>query len=124
MTTTFTWSIPENGVMTQTVDGQENTVVLVQYLVTATDGVNTAQKFGTTRLTLDSAATFIPFADLTEAQVLTWVNAEMSKREVAEIQAQLIRQLERMANPPVRPTPQPLPWATGTPPNILTCVQA
>jgi hypothetical protein len=119
--TTFTWSIPANGVLTQNIDNHENTVVLVRYLVTATDGVNTVEKLGVARLTFDPTQPFIPFADLTEAQVLAWVKTEQT---VATVQGELTKQLERLANPPARPEIKPLPWVTGTPSNIQTCVQA
>jgi hypothetical protein len=110
MTTTYTWSIPKNGLRVQTVEGQENTVTHVNFIVTATDGANTASLQNSVRVPLDANAVFVPFASLTEAKVITWVKDNLGNK-VAAFEKMLNKQLENKANPPARPAVVELPWA-------------
>jgi hypothetical protein len=110
MTTTYTWSIPKNGLRVKTVDGQENTVTHVNFTVTATDGTNTASLQNSVNVPLDANAQFVPFASLTEAKVIEWVKAKLGNK-VAAFEKILNTQLEHKANPPARPAVVELPWA-------------
>jgi len=110
MTTTYTWSIPKNGLRVKTVDGQENTVTHVNFTVTATDGTNTASLQNSVKVPLDANAEFVPFANLTEAKVITWVKDNLGNK-VAAFEKMLNTQLERKANPPAKPAVIELPWA-------------
>lgn len=51
---------------------------------------------------------FTPYADLTEPQVIGWVQDAMGESQVAAINANIEQQIENQVNPPVV-TP-PLPW--------------
>ena len=58
----------------------------------------------------DGTSTFIPYADLTEPQVIGWVQNAMGQSQVASINANIEKQIEDQINPPtVNP---PLPWVT------------
>ncbi len=50
MTPTFTWSVPANGMSTITHAGQADTVVQVQYTLTATSGEHTHSMNGVVQL--------------------------------------------------------------------------
>jgi hypothetical protein len=110
MTTTYTWTIPENGLMVQTVNGQENTVTSVNFTITATNGTNTVSIQNSVVVPLDANAQFVPFAKLTEAKVLEWVKAQLGAR-VEIFKTTLNKKLQHKANPPAQPTVVELPWA-------------
>ena len=62
-------------------------------------------------MSLDPAAPFTPYADLTEAQVIGWVQGAMGAEQVAAYEANVAQQIADQINPPVV-TP-PLPWAAA-----------
>ena len=77
MTDTFNWSI---------VNTERNTddggVVVAHWRCTAEDGEYTASSYGTVGFTPDASADgFISFDNLTEADVLGWVYAEVDQAE-------------------------------------------
>jgi hypothetical protein len=74
-----------------------------------TDGEYTAGVYGTVGLTLDPEAPFTPYADLTEAQVIGWVQDALGTEQVDAYEANVAAQIEAQINPPVV-TP-PLPWS-------------
>jgi hypothetical protein len=110
MATTYTWVIPKNGLRVQTVDGQENTVTHVNFTVTATDGTNTVELQNLVKVPLDANAEFVPFANLTEAKVITWVKDNLGNK-VTAFEKMLNAQLEQKVNPPAKPAVVKLPWA-------------
>ena len=55
---------------------------------------------------------FVPFAQLTEALVIGWVQESLGEQGVANFEANVNGQLESQKNPPVSPVNTPLPWAT------------
>jgi hypothetical protein len=83
---------------------QSQEILTVAWLVEITDGVNTARKGGETNLPTHP----VPYASLTEAQVIEWVKEELGADNVAAIEADLNAQILYMQNPlPILP----LPWA-------------
>jgi len=81
-------------------------VVNVLWTVTGVDGSNTASIGGNSQFTVQEG-TFIPYDQLTEATVIGWI----PESQIASAQACVQGQLDSMANPPVSPAAQPLPWA-------------
>lgn len=114
MTPTFIWSIPATGMSTLTSNGQADTVVQVHYTLTATDGPHTHSISGVVQLKPNADGTFIPFENLTEAQVIEWVKAAVRPEDKRHYEMGLTRALEMKANPPVRPVIKPAPWNTCT----------
>jgi hypothetical protein len=98
--TTF-WTI--NQLDRNTSDGF---VTTVHYNVTKVDGQFTASTYGTIGYTPDGseAATMIPFASLTEAQVIAWVKDKLGE---ATVEAALAAQIEAQKNPV---SASGLPW--------------
>jgi hypothetical protein len=117
MPNTYVWSIPKDGLMVQTVSGQENTVMAVQFTVTATDGTHTASINNSVQIPLDPNSAFTPFADLTETQVIGWVQAALGEQKVGMFEKMLDQQIANKVNPPVRPTKANAPWATCVAPS-------
>lgn len=90
-------------------EGHQEVVMTVHWRRQATDGTHYADVYGSQGVTLDPAAPFTPYADLTQSQVEGWLVDAMGADKVAEMDASLDKQIENQINPPVV-TP-PLPWA-------------
>ena len=58
-----------------------------------------ASSYGTQGLDVSDITSFIPFADLTEAQVEAWTEAAMGEEQVASLKAGLDAQIEQEINP-------------------------
>ena len=95
MSNTYTWTIKE--LERNVADGG---VTVVHYGVDCTDGTDNIGAYGTVSLTPDATADdFVPFDDLTEAQVIGWVQDALGADTVANIQTQLDAKLDLMQNP-------------------------
>ena len=100
MATEFTWSIAQ--LERNTAD---NGVTIVHWRCTGVDGDNSTGSYGTCSFTPDpTAADFIAFDALTEADVLGWVHAEVSKEDT---EASLQAKLDEMVAPS---TVTGMPW--------------
>jgi hypothetical protein len=106
MAITYTWSIDRMYTMPTP---QPEFVVNVTWTLTGTDGTNTASIGGDSTFSQEGD-TFTPYADLTEAQVLGWVQDQLGENGIANYQANVDGQINSMINPPVTPTAEPLPW--------------
>ena len=82
-------------------------VVNVLYKVTGVDGTYTADIDGNTQFTPEQGATIIPYDQLTQAIVLSWI----PESAIASAQACVQGQIDSMINPPVSPANTALPWA-------------
>ena len=103
--TTFTTTITNMYTLQQP---DPNYVVNVLWQVTGVDGDHTASIGGNTQFDSSQAPeTFIPYDQLTPQIVTGWIPPE----QIASAQACVQGQLDSMANPPVSPQSQPLPWA-------------
>jgi len=81
-------------------------VITVHYTVNAVDGDFTASTYGTVGYTQENKS-YTPFADLTKAEVIGWVQDSLGKDTV---EASLAAQIEAEKNP-VQETG--LPWVTA-----------
>ena len=98
---TITWSISQ---MDRNADN--GGVTVAHWNVTAVDGDYSASAYGTVGFTPDASAPgFVPYANLTEAEVLAWVWASGVDKDAAE--ASLAQQIEVQKNPV---TLNGLPW--------------
>ena len=97
--TTFNWQIEQMDRLTS-----DGFVVTVHYRVNAVDGDYNATTYGTTSYTQDSD-TYIPYADLTQAQVVGWVQTSLGKDIV---EASLQSQIDALKNPTQA---SGLPWS-------------
>lgn len=107
---TTSWEV--TGVKTQTINSLTNTIVQVYWKKIGTDengifGVfNGATPFTSTTPMGD----FIPFSELTEEQVLSWIKVEAAKYE-DHIDEQIQKQIDNKNNEATEPD---LPWAIST----------
>jgi hypothetical protein len=90
-------------------DGETDVVFTCHWVLSATDGTYAGSVYGSVGVTIDPDAPFTPYADLTEAQVIGWVQTAMGAEQVASYEANVAAQIADQINPPVV-TP-PLPWS-------------
>jgi hypothetical protein len=107
MANTYTWVISQLDAYPQQ-DGHTDVVFTVHWRRQATDGTHTADIYGSQAVTLDPSATYIPYAELTEADVIGWLEDAMGADTLEAQTAALDQQIANQINPPVI-TP-PLPW--------------
>lgn len=97
-----TWNL-KNVRVYNTLDGNSDVIYLVNYNVTATDdngGVYVLPKEAT--IDTSSITDFIPFADLTEADVLGWVETDLGTDGVAAVDQEAEDALSDMLNTSVK----------------------
>ncbi len=108
MSVSYTWKIhsletaPSEG-------GLTDVVKTVVWRLEATDGVNTVDVSSSLRFTTADSGNFTPFDQLTESQVIGWIEQNFDMNAFRE---HLQKKLQDLANPPVvsrRP-----PWMPTT----------
>jgi len=83
--TNYRWTISQMNRLTS-----DDFVVTVHYNVSATDGTYQASTYGTTGYTQAESESFLPYASLTEAIVVGWVQTTLGKDTVeASLQSQI-----------------------------------
>lgn len=106
MATNFTWTVDQM----YTLDTPEpGFVVNVLWTLTGVDGQYTASIGGNSQFTVQEG-TFTPYSQLTQAQVIGWVQAALGADGVANFEANVQGQINSMITPPVSPQNTPLPW--------------
>lgn len=108
MTILYNWTISALDCKPQE-DGLTDVVVTAHWQVSATNGTYNAGVYGTQSFTLQSGEGFTPYADLTQDQVIGWVQSAMGIDQVTALQQNLDAQIENQVNPPI--IQPPLPWA-------------
>jgi hypothetical protein len=132
--TTYTWKFPTLQAYTQK-DGYTDVVYVVHWYYTGTrtvaEGTGSkeyqAQIYGAQQIAPYESGSrdFIPFSDLTEATVQSWVEESFGAERIQQMQTGLDGQIDNLINPPVvylpapwtvpTPTPSPMPEPTPTP---------
>ena len=97
----YTWNVVQMDRLTS-----DGFVVTVHYTVNAVDGDYTASTYGTVGYTEQQGEQYIPYAQLTEAEVVGWVQESLGKDTV---EAGLAAQIEAEKNPVQE---SGVPWAT------------
>ena len=106
---TYTWNVENNGLECfPTFESQINVVFKVHWKVNATDGINNVSIFGKQLLDYKKD-NFVEFSNLTEEQIINWVQSAMGTDKVTEIQTQLDNMINDLANPSI--VLPKLPWA-------------
>jgi hypothetical protein len=99
--TTFNWQVVQMDKLTS-----DGFVVTCHYTVNAVDGDYTASTYGTTSYTQEQGETYIPYADLTEAECVGWVQTSIGKDTT---EASLQSQIDLLKNPVQE---SGVPWAS------------
>ena len=90
-------------------EGKPDVVSTVHWTLNGTDGTYVGSAYGSVGVSVSTSGAFTPYADLTEAQVVSWVQDALGDEQVAAYEANVAQQIADQINPPVV-TPQ-LPWA-------------
>lgn len=113
MSITYTWTIV--GLQTlPLVDGQTDVVVNAQWNLVGSDGTTQAGTSNITQFTYTGGA-FTPFDQLTQNQIIGWVQAALGAEKIAQLEAQIATNIGYATNPPVMPINQALPWIPQNP---------
>jgi hypothetical protein len=107
MATTYTWAVVQMDCYPEE-DGEMDVVFNVHWTLTGEEAGFSANAYGTQTVAVDPDAPFTPYADLTEEQVIGWVQDSMGEEVVARYEANVAEQIQNQIDPPVV-TP-PLPW--------------
>ena len=105
--TNYTWTV--NTLWTETVDGQQDYVVIASYTTTGVDGTYTASLQNTAQFSTASVSPFIPYDELTNDIVVGWIQQELGVNGVNSIEACIQGQIDSQINPPVTPEVTPIP---------------
>jgi hypothetical protein len=109
----YVWKVTSLETLPTPIAPINNFAVLAKYTVTATSDTKspiTVSFDGLSQFSIPSEGDLTPYADLTEKQVLSWIQSEPNL--VINIQANLDGQINSILNPPIAPSETPLPWAT------------
>ena len=90
-------------------DGETDVVFTVHWTLNGTDGTYNGDVYGSQGITIDHDAPFTPYASLTQAQVVGWVQDALGEEQVASYEANVAQQIANQINPPV--ITHPLPWS-------------
>ena len=107
MAITYTWSAVNMSVL-QT--PEPNYVVYVDWVCSGTDGTNTSESGGDSQIEGTEGGTFVPYADLTESEVLDWVFEALGTNGITSAQGCVEGQINSIVTPPVSPTSEAVPW--------------
>ena len=108
MAITNTWGVVQMDAYPE-LDGETDVVFTVHWTLTGTDGTYAGSVYGSSGVSVDPDAPFIPYDQLTEAQVIDWVQEALGEEQVASYEANVAQQIADQKDPPVV-TP-PLPWS-------------
>ena len=121
MTVTYSWKINSLAVSPDPVDGSDDVIVQISASRVATDGTNTVQDARVVNWTPDElSGPFVSLADVTEADVIGWVEASEAANGIVEDEdGNTTTSLDRtdadlaaqLANAVAAPEAAPLPWA-------------
>ena len=107
-TTTYTWSIAALDCCNTDADFPAK-VITAHWRLDGEFGDTTAGVYGTVSFPEPESGAFVPYADLKEEQVITWVRDALGDEQVADLQANVEQQIADLIAPPVES--KPLPWA-------------
>lgn len=91
-------------------DGKKNVVFNVAWERVAQDGMQSAVTIaGETAIALNPESDFTSYAELTESQIVGWIESALGEEHLIELKAEVDKKLE-VAITPVVVVPE-LPWA-------------
>jgi hypothetical protein len=104
---TYTWSVRQVDCL-PTANNETNVVFRVHWNCQGTNNTDIVNTFGTTDIPFVASNTFISFSNLTEAQVIGWVQQILGTQEVLQIQSNCDVQINLLQNPTI--ISPALPW--------------
>jgi hypothetical protein len=103
MAITYTWNCTTVDTY-PTKDDKADVIFNVHWRLTGADDTedkNAADSFGVASLDTEDLSTFTAFADITEADVIGWVEAALGEEQVASIKAGIDTQIAEKITPTV-----------------------
>jgi hypothetical protein len=107
MAVTYNWVIEQMEAYPQ-YEGHSDVVFNVHWRVNANEGNYNATGYGTVGVQLDPASEFIPYANLTQDEVVGWVKEALGAEQVADIEHGLEGEIKNLITPTF--IKNPLPW--------------
>jgi hypothetical protein len=113
MATQFTWTINQLNCLAHS-EGLQDVINVIHWTYNATDVDETGKEwfssvYGTANVEQPNPQNFIPYADVTEDQVISWLEQVLP---VADMQVSLLQNIELQKHP-IEVT-LPLPWVPTT----------
>lgn len=108
--TQYIWSILQLDCYPK-IDDKTQVVVIAKWLLTGTGKGATATAGGSMPFPLPVGDNFTPYEDLTEAQVIQWVQDGLGIVGIDETKVIIEQQINSIIATPYPPIPQPLPWS-------------
>jgi hypothetical protein len=108
MAITNVWNIQQMDCYPE-LDGETDVVFTCHWVLSGEEAGFSGSVYGSVGVTIDPDAPFVPYADLTQAQVIGWVQDALGEEQVASYEANVAQQIADQQDPPVV-TP-PLPWS-------------
>jgi hypothetical protein len=108
MSITFTWHVTQMEAYPEEND-KTNVVFNVHWHLNGIVGEYRAYAYGAQNVTVDPNAPFTPYENLTEEQVVGWVQSAMGEERVAELQSNIAEDIANQIDPPV--VTLPIPWS-------------
>jgi hypothetical protein len=110
MNPTFNWYIQSMFVTDDDPATPEFVVTAIWQVVATTEDDATAHS-GASEFLQTGQSSFTPYNELTNEEVVGWVQAQLGPEKIAEIEAKLTQQLKWNKQPPTAPAAKPLPWS-------------
>jgi len=107
MANTYTWDISQLQSY-PSYSGQTNVVVAIHWILTGTDGVNTATRQGAAGVEYISTSQFKPYESLTKDEIIAWAQASLGEEGVQEAIDGIDSDLKQLASQPVFTN---MPWS-------------
>ncbi len=109
MATTYTFNVTQLEIAPTGSDGENDVVTRVRYNYVGVNEAGYSGSFAGATPMPSPSGSFIPFNDLTEEEVVEWLDEVADKPHMQEvIQAQIANQIDPQN------VPAPLPWPTGS----------
>ena len=109
---TYVWSVTSMFTLPKVFD-KLNCVVHIHGQLTgsnnATPPVTASIKYNVQLVVKEDELNFVPYEQITEAMAVEWAKEVLTPQSVSNLEAYVDGQIESIVNPPVTPSPQPLP---------------
>lgn len=105
--TVFTWTVNQMFTLDTPDPGF---VARVFWTLTGTDGGISSSLTGVSEFA-QPGDPFTPYDQLTQDQVIGWVQASIDPQELANMEIAITANIQSRLAPPPTPEPQPLPWS-------------
>lgn len=88
----YTWNVKSANIL----DKGDNTNVItsINWILTATEGEHTVIRTGVQALDTSNISSFTSFSDLTEEQVIGWVETAMGAEKLSEIKLDMNKEMD------------------------------